>query len=84
MKMPVKLHTIFAISLFISSVNFLDISVLADDNNEQPGIDFLEFLGSFETPDGKWLDPMEIESMPSDKNTTMFDRAPQQEINDNE
>jgi len=37
----------------------------ADNNtdNERPSLELLEFLGSFETDSGQWLDPMEIEDM---------------------
>ena len=32
-------------------------------NDDQPNLEFLEFLGSFETEDGQWIDPVEIEEM---------------------
>ena len=34
-----------------------------DAENETPSLEFLEFLGSFETDSGEWLNPMEIEKM---------------------
>jgi len=37
----------------------------ADNNteNDNLSLEFLEFLGSFETENGQWIDPMEIEDM---------------------
>ena len=37
----------------------------AEDNtgNDNLSLEFLEFLGSFETENGQWVDPMEIEDM---------------------
>jgi len=37
----------------------------ANDNieNDQPSLEFLEFLGSFESENGQWLDPLKIEKM---------------------
>ena len=32
-------------------------------NEEIPSLEFLEFLGSFETENGQWIDPMEIENL---------------------
>ena len=55
--------------IFIALFTWLLSSIaIASDNNEVPDIELLEFLGSFETPDGKWLDPMEIESMLDEEN----------------
>ncbi|HFE38539.1 MAG TPA: hypothetical protein ENK06_09030 [Gammaproteobacteria bacterium] len=45
-------------------------------NDDQPSLAFLEFLGSFETEDGQWIDPMEIEEMlniPTQKTTEEAD-----------
>jgi hypothetical protein len=30
----------------------------ASANDEPPSMELLEFLGSFETPEGEWLDPL--------------------------
>jgi hypothetical protein len=30
------------------------------ENSDLPGLDFLEFLGSFETDSGQWVDPAEL------------------------
>ena len=69
----------------------LSMPLLASVNNEQPDLELLEFLGSFETPDGKWLDPMEIEKMPEQilvqETPSNIDELPQQleqTVNDNE
>jgi len=37
----------------------------ADENtgDDNLSLEFLEFLGSFETENGQWVDPMEIEGM---------------------
>ena len=36
---------------------FASCDVLAEDE-EQPSLEFLEFLGELETQDGKWIDPL--------------------------
>ena len=34
-----------------------------DIREENPSLEFLEFLGSFETENGQWIDPMEIDDL---------------------
>lgn len=34
--------------------------LLADDDIEAPSLELLEFLGSWETSDGEWIDPIEL------------------------
>ena len=54
--MPVK-------SLLLAFGCFFLTTANATEETEVPDLEFLEFLGSFESPDGKWVDPMEIEEM---------------------
>lgn len=42
-------------------------------------LDFLAFLGSFETKDGQWLDPVEIEKMLQIKDQKDKDKEPDNE-----
>lgn len=42
--------------------------VAAED--EVPSLELLDFLGSFETAEGQWLDPTELEVMPPPENET--------------
>jgi len=35
---------------------------------ESPSLDFLEFLGEWETADGEWIAPDDLENMPLDEN----------------
>jgi len=39
---------------------FVSLSVIAEDNNEQPSTELLEFLGEWETRDGEWFNPLWI------------------------
>lgn len=41
----------------------MSANATAEDKEEIPDLEFLAFLGSFKTADGKWVDPMEIEKM---------------------
>jgi hypothetical protein len=36
----------------------------AEKGEEIPSLEFLEFLGEWETEDGRWIDPEELEQMP--------------------
>lgn len=46
-------------------------------NRETPALELLEFLGSFETPEGKWIDPryfsgesnLAAEALPKEKSS---------------
>lgn len=53
---PVK-RIVFIVSCLLSS------NCLAEEEQTIPDLEFLEFLGSFVTDDGKWIDPMEIEQV---------------------
>jgi hypothetical protein len=46
---------------------------------EQPSQDLLEFLGSFETADGEWLDPLALETL---DNAALNGTAPDQATRD--
>ncbi|MGK0179608.1 MAG: hypothetical protein ACI8PD_001409 [Nitrospinales bacterium] len=35
---------------------------------ESPSLDFLEFLGEWETEDGEWIAPDDLENMPLNEN----------------
>jgi len=66
--LPIKTLVLF-VTLLISTTS------IAEEKNDEPDLAFFEFLGSFETTDGRWLDPMEIENMlektkSSEKNET--------------
>lgn len=39
------------------------------DNPESLSLEFLEFLASFSTEDGKWVDPMEVNEMMDQHNS---------------
>ena len=67
--MPVKPY----IALLTGLLSYIPTAgiVIAEENNEIPDIELLEFLGSFESPDGKWVDPMEVEKMFEEENTPM-------------
>ncbi len=53
----------YRLSLLLMTMT-LHISTLHAENlvqDEAPAIDFLEFLGEWETSEGEWLDPNEFE-----------------------
>jgi len=58
MKLPVK--TKIGIIVF-----FFSFVLHADEKSEKeiPSLEFLEFLGSFATENGKWVDPVEVQEM---------------------
>jgi len=58
MKRPVSA----GLFLLLSAMGSL---LYADDKtgDDNLSLEFLEFLGSFETENGQWVDPMEIEDM---------------------
>lgn len=43
----------------------LAVPALAED--AAPSLELLEFLGSFETADGQWVDPTELEAPPAEE-----------------
>jgi len=46
-----------------------DEKISAEQEQESPTIDFLEFLGEWETEDGDWIAPEDLENMPLNENT---------------
>ncbi|MDH3327478.1 MAG: hypothetical protein OEM38_12285 [Gammaproteobacteria bacterium] len=78
--MPVNFHLFFLIVLGL----IFSINISAEEKIEQPDLALLEFLGSFETPDGKWVDPMEIEEMLDQTDKNNFNQSEQSEAKDNE
>ena len=51
-------------SLAFMMMSFLITSLHADEatNEEMPSMEFLEFLGEWETEEGEWIDPLELEN----------------------
>jgi hypothetical protein len=41
--------------------------------DEEPGVEMLEFLGSFEDKDTGWMDPFELEALAREKGTPKED-----------
>lgn len=39
-----------------------------EQEKETPDLEFLEFLGEWETEDGDWIDPEDLENMPLNEN----------------
>lgn len=58
MKRPANTGLFLLIYGFCSILYANDIA-----DEEKPSLEFLEFLGSFESDNGQWVDPMEIENM---------------------
>ena len=58
------------ITLFSASSSWCDDSappeteVVAEDT-DMPSMEFVEFLGSWETDDGEWVDPTQFEDLPT-------------------
>ncbi len=46
-----------------AQANPLEVVVQTGQTEEAPSIEFLEFLGEFETQEGDWIDPEELEQM---------------------
>jgi hypothetical protein len=49
------------IMFFICSISSL-FAEQQIENKEIPSMDFLEFLGEWETEQGEWIDPIELEN----------------------
>jgi len=49
-------------------LGFMSLNAYAEDDveKETPSLEFLEYLGTFQSSEGKWVDPIEIEKMMSD------------------
>ena len=61
MNIPVKWLVLGVMIIFVSPIDAKDASTL---NNQD--LEFLEFLGSWETEDGEWVDPLELIEKPMD------------------
>ena len=69
--MPVRY--LFAVMLFFLSIN--NVAGEAVENDEDiPSLELLEFLGEWETENGEWIDPAEMDQID----------LPEQEIKDSE
>ncbi|MCH7501481.1 MAG: hypothetical protein IH886_16035 [Nitrospinae bacterium] len=49
----------------------------AEVDTETPSMDLLEFLGDWETDDGEWIDPEEMEQIELQEPEHANDEAPQ-------
>ena len=59
--------------VILSFLTFLSLAINvaandANDENNPLSLEFLEFLGSFESPEGEWIDPLEIEKVTASNN----------------
>ena len=64
--MPVKffwLALVLATGLNTAMVYAGDPPPGKDNDAEAPSLEFLEFLGDWETDDGEWIDPEELEQI---------------------
>ena len=66
MSPTLKLSTLLFIGLLSQG------SALQAEETEEPSLELLEFLGSFESSDGEWIDPMAIEEL-SDETNMQYD-----------
>lgn len=48
---------VFCLGGLMPAVYGAENAVILDTENAQPDLEFLEFLGQFETDDGQWIDP---------------------------
>lgn len=62
MNIPVKWLVLGVMIISVSPIDAKDASTL---NNQD--LEFLEFLGSWETEDGEWVDPLELIEKPMDE-----------------
>jgi len=53
----------------------------ANNKEQLPDLELLEFLGSFETADGEWVDPMEIDNILENENRMAASSTPKQTKN---
>lgn len=68
-------------TFFFLWVVFAPLAVVAADVAEAPSLELLEFLGSWETADGQWQDPLDmVEEL--DNADTSEPRAKHEDVND--
>lgn len=78
--MQANLRTI----LFVILGALLNSPVFGDEDEENPNLDFLIFLATFEGENGKWQDPMEVDKMLEHNNEAGHDEKNKQEESSDE
>jgi hypothetical protein len=58
----VKSYQLFAALLLVNI-----IAAAHAENDASPSMEFLEFLGEFQTDDGEWIDPLNLLDMEQDE-----------------
>lgn len=56
--------TIFSASPCLCDESASEILEIHEKDTDMPSMELLEFLGSWETDDGEWVDPMLFENTP--------------------
>ena len=56
------MHYRVSMSVMMMLLSFSSLHAEESSTTESPSIDFLEFLGEWETEDGEWIDPVELEN----------------------
>ena len=51
-----------SMSVIMMLLSFPSLHAEESSTTESPSIDFLEFLGEWETEEGEWIDPVELEN----------------------
>ena len=62
-----------ALTIYYSTMVYADNETVADTSD----IDFIEFLGNWETADGEWVDPNELEEDDDTDTQTAAEQDPQ-------
>lgn len=63
-----KTTRVFLLFTLLSGVAVADPGSWGQDSSETPTLELLEFLAEFSEPaDGRWLDPFDLERLPSDR-----------------
>jgi len=66
---PYLIGTVFILTILISPVQAQQMESTQtgkqpqETDPEAPSLEFLEFLGEWETDDGQWIDPEELDKM---------------------
>jgi hypothetical protein len=54
----------------VAAILWFNVVVAAyADSEETPSMEFLEFLGEFQTEDGEWIDPLNLVDMQNSEST---------------
>ena len=70
--------TIFGLASFV--LLFVKPAISDSEDTEQPSMEFLEFLGEFETQEGMWVDPLSLlDSDETDTETNSSEEDPEDE-----